>query len=311
MSMKVIISRKGFDSGYGGCASPIFPDGSMLSLPIPTSRSRVQYQQLTVRGRNVGQVVEELTGGKLEKGSTTHLDPDLDCDALPRHPGWRPAFGQTGSQLTHLRNRGVSAGDLFLFFGWFREVDCLPDGRLGKAQSASNRQVIYGWLQVDHELRVGSDGQAAVQRFPWLSDHPHVSGAWGEKNSIYVARQHLEIPGCPELGSLPGGGSFGRFAVSRCLTKAGQGKRSLWSLPKGFSPQAGLATLSLHGDPSRWRSDYDDDARVLLDSAKIGQEFVLSTHAPELVRGWIRDIFADMSTLERKSLEPVGSTSAA
>jgi len=36
--MKIILSRKGFDSSYGGYASPIFPDGSILSLPIPNMR---------------------------------------------------------------------------------------------------------------------------------------------------------------------------------------------------------------------------------------------------------------------------------
>jgi Nucleotide modification associated domain 3 len=302
--MKVIISRKGFDSRYGGCASPIFPDGSMLSLPIPTSRSQVRYQQLDVRGRNVGQVVEELTGGKLGKGSTTHLDPDLDSHALPRRPGWRPAFGQTGGQLTHLKNQGVTAGDLFLFFGWFREVGFLPDGRLMKTRLAPNRQVIYGWLQVDHELQVGSDGNAAVQRFPWLCDHPHVSGTWSDKNSIFVAKQQLDIPGCPELRALPGGSSFGRFVASRCLTKEGQDKRSLWSLPAGFSPTAGLATLSLHENPSRWTPDREDNARVLLDSAKIGQEFVLSSRDPKLTHDWLRSIFADTLNLRTKSLEP-------
>jgi len=35
--MKVILSRKGFDSGYGGFPSPVLPDGTMLSLPIPVS----------------------------------------------------------------------------------------------------------------------------------------------------------------------------------------------------------------------------------------------------------------------------------
>lgn len=33
--MKIIISRKGFDSGYGGVASPIMSDGSMTSISIP------------------------------------------------------------------------------------------------------------------------------------------------------------------------------------------------------------------------------------------------------------------------------------
>ncbi len=33
---KLILSRKGFDSASGGCPSPIFPDGTMFSLPIPS-----------------------------------------------------------------------------------------------------------------------------------------------------------------------------------------------------------------------------------------------------------------------------------
>ena len=36
MPRKLILSRKGFDSGSGGCPSPIFPDGTMFSLPIPS-----------------------------------------------------------------------------------------------------------------------------------------------------------------------------------------------------------------------------------------------------------------------------------
>ena len=35
--MKIILSRKGFDSGYGKIASPILPDGTLLSMPIPTT----------------------------------------------------------------------------------------------------------------------------------------------------------------------------------------------------------------------------------------------------------------------------------
>ena len=34
--MKVILSRKGFDSQYGKMPSPILPDGTLLSLPIPS-----------------------------------------------------------------------------------------------------------------------------------------------------------------------------------------------------------------------------------------------------------------------------------
>ena len=35
--MKVILSRKGFDSSAGGYASFIYPNGKMQSLPIPST----------------------------------------------------------------------------------------------------------------------------------------------------------------------------------------------------------------------------------------------------------------------------------
>ena len=41
--MKVILSRKGMDSEAGGMASPILPDGTLLSLPISDENSNQQY----------------------------------------------------------------------------------------------------------------------------------------------------------------------------------------------------------------------------------------------------------------------------
>ena len=49
--MKIILSRKGFDSSNGGCPSPILPDGTLLSMPIP-SNDRDTYETLSCRGVN-------------------------------------------------------------------------------------------------------------------------------------------------------------------------------------------------------------------------------------------------------------------
>ena len=38
--MKVVLSRKGFDSANGGIMSPIFEDGTMVSFPIPSKDVR-------------------------------------------------------------------------------------------------------------------------------------------------------------------------------------------------------------------------------------------------------------------------------
>lgn len=294
--MKIIISRKGFDSSNGGCASPIFSNGDIVSLPIPSARALTRYADVNVNGRNLGALVSALTLGKLGPNSTTHLDPDLYTFALPRGKGWRPSFGQTEGQLTHLNNCEIKSGDLFLFFGWFREVEDKLGGGISKTSSGYNRHLIYGWLQIDYIIDVGSNGADIISEYPWLHQHPHVKGSWGQKNSIFVATERLNIPGLePLVGNLPGGGTFSNFNSTRCLTKKNQSKRSLWSLPAWMAPSSGKTSLSLHRDPNRWSVDNDDITRVLLDSAKIGQEFVLETSDSNCVKDWLSEIFADAS----------------
>lgn len=48
--MKIILSRKGFDSSYGGYPSPILPDGSLLSIPIPSMRFVKKSQMVKING---------------------------------------------------------------------------------------------------------------------------------------------------------------------------------------------------------------------------------------------------------------------
>src|SRR5260221_8039985 len=95
--MKLILSRKGFDAKGGGCASPIFQDGSFQSLPIPAS----EFSRLTLNDilgpHNIGRIVEDLTSGRRRRITAQeriHLDPDLRRDSLRRKRGWRPLFGQ-------------------------------------------------------------------------------------------------------------------------------------------------------------------------------------------------------------------------
>src|SRR5437868_5032399 len=124
--MKIILSRKGFDSGTGKVASPIFPSGEMCSLPIPESRPdkrRRSYGEIMAGGREPGEVVADLTGGRVTPGDAAHLDPDLSYARIPRQAGWRPLFGQTGASESHLRGSRVKDGDVFIFYGWFREVE--------------------------------------------------------------------------------------------------------------------------------------------------------------------------------------------
>ena len=119
--MKIILSRKGFDSSAGRVASPIFPSGEMCSLPIPeptstiTSQSK-RYAEITFGNCNLGTVVDDLTRGEIKGDRMAHLDPDLSYDSIDRQANWKPVFGQSGAAERHLQNCNVQEGKLFLIF---------------------------------------------------------------------------------------------------------------------------------------------------------------------------------------------------
>ena len=82
--MKVVFSRKGFDSAAGKAPSPII-EGEPISLPIPTKRR----SETTYRLAGIGKIVERTTKGRIGADDLCHEDPMF----------WngRWAFGQTGA----------------------------------------------------------------------------------------------------------------------------------------------------------------------------------------------------------------------
>lgn len=153
--MKVVLSRKGFDSANGGVASAILPDGRVIPFPIPASNDPVTYADVVVNGMPVDTIVEDLTRGKIGRASRCHLDPDIDPGSRPRIKGWRPCVGQIDSAQGHLAKHGVSEGDLFLFFGWFRRVEEGPSG-WRFAPGLPDLHLIYGWLSLICETVTGA-----------------------------------------------------------------------------------------------------------------------------------------------------------
>ena len=88
----LLVIRKGFDSGSGGCPSPIFPDGTMFSLPIP-SGDRERFDDLQHGDVNIASVVAGITGGRINGRNLVHLDPDINFDTC-RHRKNRAAWQQ-------------------------------------------------------------------------------------------------------------------------------------------------------------------------------------------------------------------------
>jgi hypothetical protein len=282
--MKIVMSRKGFDSGTSGKASPILANGRLVSIPIPSSGDPISYERVTVNGTPLGGLVEDLTRGRIARTQTCHLDPDLDPGSLPRTLGWRPAFGQIDAAQGHLSEQGIDAGDLFIFFGWFREAEQV-DGRWRYLRGSQDLHVIYGWLHVGEVVALASEDRAAARWAPF-ADHPHLHDRNRLSNTLYVASDFLDLPG---VARRPGGGLFREISESRILTDRSQTNRSTWELPGWFHPSNGTI-LSYNENPGRWRSNGET---CMLSSAARGQEFVLSNTKPDGVQAWLQAVFND------------------
>ena len=303
--MKLILSRKGFDSASGGGPSPIFPDGTMFSLPIPSGRDEITYGELrhyseTLGEVNIGGVVQDLTIGRRKRYGPTsrcHLDPDINFHVYPRQEGWKGLFGQAGGTETHLADEGVDAGDLFLFFGLFREVEEVS-GHWDFVPRTTPKHILWGWLQVGKLYEeIGRQGHAGLE---WANHHPHMQYR-GEKNTLYVASERLDFG-----DDSPGWGVFPKLNERLVLTLSGHPK-SHWKLPRGFYPDGDKQPLSHHRDRSRvlkatylspdpweprWKPNNDDYA--YLESVGRGQEFVLNLDKYDDVKDWARGLIRDL-----------------
>ncbi|MHA1380164.1 MAG: hypothetical protein ACTSRG_17460 [Candidatus Helarchaeota archaeon] len=165
--MKIILSRKGFDSSFGGYPSPIFPNGSLLSLPIPGHNYvsgydynndkyvPVEYKFLQIPSKlrkflereglndiesyndlmlnlfmnKQGEKIKKIKKALLEKNKPyyCHLDSDIILEVLP-NVHRKPMFGVLPNYIETFKDI-IKPHDLFLFYGWYRWV-IIDNGRI-------------------------------------------------------------------------------------------------------------------------------------------------------------------------------------
>ena len=300
---KLIVSRKGFDSGSGGCPSPIFPDGTMFSLPIP-SRDREQFADLQHGDTDIASVVAGITNGRMNRRGRVHLDPDLNFDAYrfrkdrPDWQQWRGMLGQAGIAQSHLNKQGIGSGDVFLFFGLYRQVEETTQG-WHFVRGAPELHVLWGWLQVSQKYRVADLGPNDL---PWARHHPHLASNYrDDKNTVYEASNRLELGGDDDGRKIAGWGVFRRFDRRLALTDPNGAGVSNWRLPRWFYPDGSKPPLTYHPDPRRWRRDANN---AYLRSVGRGQEFVLDLpHYPEAT-DWLLDLVTRLGSEDRLRAEP-------
>lgn len=241
--MRIVLSRKGFDTGSGGAPSPIV-DGRPISLPIPArQRSTTTFDSL-----GLGDLVEASTSGKIGRLHLCHEDPmfaDGEC-----------YFGQCGAAQSHLRNQGVTIGDVFLFFGLFAEET-----------TGERHHRIFGFLRIA-EIRQLGKLAAEPSVYPGLpSHHPHLLGSSFSNNTIYR-----------------GIGKLARSATDKLrLTQVG-GPLMKWDVP-GWLGEFGL---SYHRKPERWF------AKRKLEIVARGQEFVTDIADAYEPRQWLESMIREI-----------------
>lgn len=237
--MRIIFSRKGFDSAAGGGASPIV-NGRPVSLPIPSGGwSITSYSDL-----GLGAAVTRASRGKVRADDPCHHDPMFLSDGTC-------LFGQCGAAQTHLANQNVRKGDVFLFFGLFRDEG-----------TGEPHHRIFGYLRIEEMIDLSRcDGQrrAALSAL----GHPHALGMHASNDVIYSGE----------------GRAACRASDLLRLTMPG-GPPSLWQRPAWLR----RGQLSYHDRADRWLSN-----RRLRSVAR-GQEFVAPIGRRDAPRVWLNSV---------------------
>lgn len=206
--MRIVFSRKGFDSAAGGGPSPIV-DGAPVSLPIPAGKgSGTTYGDL-----GLGALAAQASRGRIGSNDRCHHDPMFLENGVC-------LFGQCGAAQTHLANQGVGVGDVFLFFGLFR------DERTGEPHHR-----IFGYLRIAKiiDLTGGVPEDLIAHR------HPHALALHGTNDTVYR-----------------GEGRQAHHAGDDLRLTVPGGPPSLWRRPEWLR----RGGLSYHDRADRWRGEH-------------------------------------------------------
>lgn len=241
--MRIVFSRKGFDSAAGGGASPII-GGRPVSLPIPSGGwSSTSYADL-----GLGAEAERASRGKVRGDDPCHHDPMFLPDGTC-------LFGQCSAAQTHLANQGVGLGDIFLFFGLYREEE-----------TGEPHHRIFGYLQIEEMIPLTSCDDRTRGVLAALG-HPHALGMHAGNDVIYRGE----------------GRTAARASDLLRLTVPG-GPPSLWRRPAWLRP----GELSYHDRADRWLRGQR------LKSVARGQEFVAPIGQRAEPRKWLAAVLDEI-----------------
>lgn len=297
---KIVLSRKGLDSGSGYGYSRFDPEtGRYIWVPIPMTTEEqslpnsTRYEDVQIRpdylpgihATNLRELieVEELGYSRKTKEvarNCAHVDPWLGpCPWLAdasNHPVG--AFGQSDKAQKHLGNRSVGEGSLFLFYSRFVPI-IRGENRMGIPAYKKGAYFLYGWLKVgevaDCISKIGNE--TLKQR------HPHATDA--HFSTYPNTRIYLPARLLSDTSRIEGCGYFPTLCKELLLSSPEHDHLhtpSVWKLPAFF----GL-TKPTYIRERRWVPT-DGGAAYFVWTKGRGQEFVFDS-SPEFAK-WFSDI---------------------
>jgi len=245
--MKIIFSRKVFDTYSGGFPNPIFENNRIFSIPIPDKKTSFKYSDIkdTYKEIPITEILNDITGKRIRSGKKLYKEFNYSKTDFRAHndPFFYKGqsiegyfFGQQGNVQSELRNRDVTKGDVFLFFGIFQRVNSKRKKWIYD-KNFPPCHVIFGWMQIGEvvDLTDNKNVEKLLRKYLFLKEHPHIEcKEFYKNNTIYIPSYKLIIDGKPVYNK--GSGKF-LFKESRILNNSNTPKLTEWKLPYYLSDE--------------------------------------------------------------------------
>ena len=289
--MRFILSRKGYDSQFGGSPSPVFRskdqnfDRLMYSIPVPERDSignSYIYSGLHAPKTPVGFPVNTRY---------FHLDPDIRPELHQKLPdGWTPILGQSEAAAIHLKNNDVKNDDIFLFFGLFQDAKWNSEHEQWLFGNSKPYHAIWGYMQIAEII--DKVNKSIQEKYSW---HPHCQDNYHsdkEKNTLYIGSEKANlIIRSNDLG-VPSYGTF-KYHDKLRLTLPQAPHVTHWKLDclPWVDAEKKETHMSYHNNEDNFQHEF-------FKAATRGQEFVTDDFENESELGKkVFDWFKDLVTL--------------